>query len=122
MKRDLEIVRRIAIEVRDMDQGFVLTGLDDVEYPIFAEHAILMVEAGLIQATVQVFHSGEPPKVQVQRLTWAGQDFAQSIANDTTWNTIKTKFIKPGASWTFGILTELIKQEIQSGYPTLLGQ
>lgn len=119
MKRDMDIVRRITLETQSMDSGHVLTGIDDVDQAMFGEHVILMVEAGLIEAQITKFQSGEPPKARVQRLTWAGQDFADSIASDTVWNTVKAKVIKPGVSWTFGILTELLKEEAKSGFPTL---
>lgn len=119
MKRDLEVVRRIVTEVRAMPVGFVMLTMDEVDYPVFAEHVILMVEAGLLDANVQKFMSGEPPKVTITRLTWEGQNFADLIASDTIWNRVKSRVVGPGISWTFGIFTELLKQEAIKGFSPL---
>ena len=119
MKRDLDLVRRITIEVRDMAPGCVMPSTDGVDASVFADHVILMVEAGLLEANIQKFFSGEPPKVQVTRLTWEGQNFADLISSDTIWNKVKAKVIKPGITWTFGMFTELLKQEAVKGFTSL---
>ena len=49
----------------------------------------------------------------LERLTWEGHDFADSIADDTLWKKAKEKVIKPSASWTFAILGEYLKFEIK---------
>lgn len=119
MKRDLDLVRKIVVEVQDMPPGYVLTNMDDVDERLFAEHVVLMQEAGLIDAFIQRYESGEPPRVKVTRLTWEGQNFADLISSDTVWNKVKAKVIKPGVSWTFGIFTELLKQEAVKGFSSL---
>lgn len=119
MKRDLDLVKRIITEAHHMDPGYVIPSMDGVDARVFAEHVVLMVEAGLLDANVQKFISGEPPKVQITRLTWEGHNFADLIADDTIWNKVKTKVLKPGVSWTFGMFTELLKQEAVKGFPSL---
>lgn len=119
MKRDLDLVRKIVVEMQDMPPGYILTSMDNVDDRLFAEHIILMKEAGFLDAFVQHYQSGEAPKVQVTRLTWDGQNFADLIASDTIWNKVKAKVIKPGVSWTFGIFTELLKQEAAKSFTSL---
>lgn len=121
MKRDMDLIRRIALDVADMEHGFVLTGLDGVEKADFSIHTIWMEEAGLITAHIQEYASGEPAKVQIRRLTWAGCEFVDAIRSDTLWNKAKDNVMKPTMSFTFDIVKDWLKAEIAQGLPTLRG-
>ena len=120
MKRDMDLIRRIALEVADMDFGYVLAGMRDkgIDDATFAMHVIWMKEAGLVAAAVQEYQSGEPPKVQVARLTWAGCEFVDAIRDDTLWAKAKSNVLKPGMSFTFDVLKDWLKTEITQGFPT----
>lgn len=114
MQRDMDVVRKIVLGLRDA-QG-PIQDLDGVDEGSFNHNAQLIIEAGL--AIGQVMDNledrrGIPALVDLERLTWDGHDFADSIADDTIWKKAKEKIIKPSASWTFGILREYIKAEIK---------
>lgn len=119
MNRDMDIVRRIALETAELPPNMVLTSLDGIDQGVFAQHAIWMEEAGLIAAAIQTFHSGETPAVRISRLTWAGCDFADAARNDTLWAKAKEVVIKPTASFTFGLLKDWLVAEVKQGFPTL---
>lgn len=119
MKRDMDIIRRIAIETADMGPGLVLTGLDDMDKLTFGLHAIWMDEAGLITANIQEFKSGEPPKVQIRRLTWEGCEFVETIRSETLWKKAKESVIQPTASFTFSLLKDWLAAQIKQGLPPL---
>lgn len=122
MKRDMDIVRRIALAVADMPFGHVLTALeDDVDAATFGMHVIWMEEAGLIVANVQEYASGEPPKVRIRRLTWAGCEFADAVRSDTLWEKAKEQVIGPSLSFSFGLLKDWLAAEVRDGFPTLRG-
>ena len=115
MNRDMDVVRRIVLGVRDTSDGS-LTGLGDVPEDVFNYHAQLVIEAGLVHGLVIGTlddNYGIPGAVVLQRLTWEGHDFADSITDDTVWKAAKEKVLKPSASWTFAILKEWIKFEIK---------
>jgi hypothetical protein len=122
MKRDMDLVRRIALETEQLPFGQELTGLDGVDKATFGMHVIWMVEAGLLTAKVQEFISaGDPPKVFVRRLTWEGCEFLEAARNETLWRKAKETVLKPSASFTFGLLREWLATEIREGFPTLRG-
>lgn len=121
MKRDMDLVRRIALEIVDMPDGHSLTDVDGVDKATFAMHIIWMKEAGLVTANVTEFQSGEPPKVFVRRLTWEGCEFADAVRSDTLWSKAKTNVLKPTSSFTFGLLKDWLATEIREGFPTLRG-
>lgn len=119
MKRDMDIVRRIALATSDLENNMLLKGLDDVDKATFSAHGIWMKEAGLLVANVQEYSSGEPALVLIRRLTWEGCDFADAVRNDTLWNKAKEVVILPTASFTFGMLKEWLVEEVKQGFPTL---
>jgi len=121
MKRDIDIVRRIALETAKLETGYCLEGLEGVDKPTFAIHVIWMEEAGLVKARISEYISGEHSQALVQRLTWAGCEFADSVQDETLWSKAKEKVIKPSASFSFGILKDWLGAEIRDGFPTLRG-
>lgn len=116
MKRDMDLIRKIVLAVHNADTH--IAKLDGVDEKAFGEHALLLQEAGLIDASINIVQHKILVAI-IWRLTWAGQDFAQSIVDDTVWNKAKENVIKPMASWTFAILVEYLKGEITRYIPTL---
>ena len=114
MNRDMDVIRRIALRLRETDDA--LSALDGVADEAFNYNAQLMIEAGLADGSaVGSVHGkiGVPLSVCLFRLTWEGHDFADSIKDETLWEKAKEKVVKPTGSWTFGILKEFIKFEIK---------
>ena len=119
MKRDMDLVRRIVLAVQDLPASTggrdmqMLNSLEGVDGALFAAHAQLLDEAGLIRAALQGDGKRVPGAAVIYRLTWAGHEFADSIRDDTLWKKVSDRVIKPSASWTFATLGEVIKLEIQ---------
>lgn len=120
MKRDMNLIRKIALSVLDLPYGDSLDGLEGVPKEEFVMHAIWMKEAGLIKATVDDELS-ESPYAFIYRLTWEGCEFADSVRDESIWRKATENVIKPSMSFSFNILKEWLKAEIQRGLPTLGG-
>lgn len=117
MQRDMDLVRRIILAVQQSDDP--VSGIEGVSEDIFAHHAQLLDEAGLIKAALAGSDKQPAKAAIIYRLTWAGQDFADAIADDTLWNKAKDVVIKPAASWTFGVLLDYLRVQIASRIPGL---
>lgn len=100
--------------------GTILQSLDGVSDADFALHVEWMEEAGLVKAYTSAMASGSKAAA-IFRLTWDGCEFVDAVRSDTLWEKAKTNVIKPGMSFTFGILRDWIKAEIVQGFPTLGG-
>lgn len=122
MNRDMDLVRRIVLATGDMKYSETLDSLDGVDAETFGQHAIWLQEAGLIKAIISEYQGSEPPSVWIQRLTWAGADFADAVRSDTLWKKAKETLLKPSMSFTFGLLKEWLSAEIREGFPALRGQ
>ncbi|CAN7314364.1 DUF2513 domain-containing protein [Acidovorax delafieldii] len=119
MKRDMDLIRRIVLATAELPHGEVLSGLPDVDQATFATHVVWLGEANLVVAMADLGTGSYATFANVQRLTWAGCDFADAVVNDTLWNKAKDKVIKPGMSFTFDLLKEWLKAEIAQGLPSL---
>lgn len=120
MKRDMDLIRKIALAVEDLPHRRKLDRLEGVDPDDFSLHAEWMEEAGLIKATIQPMQSGRS-LVFIHRLTWDGCEFANSVRSDTLWKKAKDNVLKPTGSFTFNLLREWLANEMTNGFPTLRG-
>lgn len=116
MVRDMELIRRIMLNIQSGDLHGGVEGYDDdaVNY-----HKALLVEKGLIEGaphypTSKTSSPDIPDLVMIKKITWAGHDFIDGIATDTKWNKVKgflkeagkdvtIETIKWGVTQLFGI-------------------
>jgi len=126
MKRDMDLIRRIALALQELDGSQGLSEMEGVGGATFAAHVQWMQEAGLVDAW---WESRNPklPAAQLRtaeqaiafRLTWAGCEFAQAMQDPSMWEGAKKSVMQKGASWTTGVLLDWLKAEISKGLPTL---
>jgi len=107
MKRDMELIRLLLLEV---EQGEAPPELASYSEADMLYNYALMADAGLMVASLTP-ETGVPVSVSVYRLTWAGHDFLDATRDSKVWKMAKEHIIKPGASWTFSLLVEWLKQE-----------
>ena len=99
MKRDMEMVRKVLIEVEATGacdfsayHGFIFgddgVSRDEAEEAHSKEyHYKLLVDAGQIRQTVAMQSHG------MGDLSWEGHDFLESIRQDSRWNRLK-RYVK----------------------------
>jgi len=119
MKRDLDLLRRILLAAEELPYDQWLSELEGVDAGEFAGHVALLLDAGLVEGVVHDTLLGGAPGADIYRLTWAGHEFLDAARSDTLWQRAKSTVIRPGASFTFDLVKEWLKGEIQSGFPTL---
>lgn len=119
MKRDMDLVRTILLEIEKEANEFKpsLQELDiqDHESGVIIYHLDIMIQAGLIEGTIELYIGGDSSFV-VEGLTWQGHDFLDTVRDAEVW--AKTK---AGAdivrSWSFDTLKDigkgLIKKQVE---------
>lgn len=100
MKRDMDLVREILIEIEersDFDVPYVPDIEGKTDHEIFY-HIKIMHEAALIEASN--WSGDDGPHWLAKSLTNAGHDFLDAARNETLWAKAKAKVLSSG-----GVLT-----------------
>ncbi len=108
MKRDMDLARRILLEVEKVPDpmrpiDLAIEGYESVDV---SYHVQLLHEAGLLVATDFTSNSGY--KWSPRRLTWAGHEFLDAARDDTLWNKVKAQVKDKLASVSFDMLKALL--------------
>ena len=114
MKRDLEIIRAIMLNVEADKYPYGSdVRLDGVDPVVCARHVALILDAGLAVGRLIETNSHGIVGGQIDRLTSAGHDFCEGIRHDTIWNHVKERIIKPGAAYTITAVVEMVRVLVQ---------
>ena len=124
MKRDLDLIREIMLVLEDkMEYGKNFQSTHLIEFmqdktlsvEKLAYHLGLLVESDFLKAKEYKYLRGEPTDYLINTITSQGQDFIDTIRQDTTWNKIKEKASSIGG-FTLPLLvdigTEYLKKQI----------
>ena len=107
MKRDLDLIRGIIFKSEEVDANssnyndLNFEGYDD---DTVVEHALLMYESGLIEASFVKLADGSRQLYAIHRLLSPGHDMLAAIRNDTVWNRTKEKVSSTVGSTTLEIV------------------
>ncbi len=118
MRRDMELIRKILLEAEqdESDHGlsdFLIPGYttDQVGY-----HVYLLKNAGLVEGPIH-FASGSV-KVEfygINRLTFAGHEFLDSIRSDSVWAKVKGKLDEFGGTASLVVIQQLAEHVMKAG-------
>ena len=80
MRRDMDLVRNLALMIEDHPTGFAPRSLQINGYTEeqIGYHLYIMMEAGLIRGADVTTHGSASPQVLATSLTWAGHEFADA--------------------------------------------
>lgn len=98
MKRDMELIRKILINVQNGDFFDGVEGFDEdaVNY-----HKALLIERGLLEGKPIYSMTGEkavdiPSQVMIKKITWEGHDLIDYIQDEKKWEQIKDYLSRAG--------------------------
>lgn len=107
MKRDMELLRSILLEIESTDR---LSGAPVIEDRAIVGHLLLLSEAGLIDG-MEVIQAGDGSTsvliLPFLRITSAGHDFLDAIRSDEVWTQTKSRIATAGVGVTLAVITEL---------------
>ena len=108
MKRDMELVRNILLEIEDqyIDVALYDLGVEGYDFKTIAYHCRILYEAKLINDYSGHYAENELQNFGVGSLTWEGHEFLDKVRDDTVWG--KTKETMKDKGIPFGL--DAIKQ------------
>ena len=103
MKRDMDLVRKILLEIEERYVSTALYNLQIEGYDVqtIANHCKIMHEAGLISACSIKYASNGIYAFGVGGLTWNGYDYLDKIRNDSVWRKTKDIITEKGLPLVF---------------------
>ena len=110
MKRDMDLVRKILLELEDTPYelgGFDLE-LEGYSPDQISYHVMLLNEAGLIEANDLSTFGGK--KWTPKRLTWAGHEFIEASRDESRWEKAKNIMKEKGSGMAFDVLRSVLIQ------------
>jgi len=114
MERDMELIRIILQEVKKYNNPHGLSEIPEIDGYSNSQvsyHIKILCDAGLLNAEPIPEMGTKYDDFTSINLTWLGQDFIDAANDDTIWAKAKDTFIKPGVSFTFGILLDWLKMK-----------
>ena len=125
MKRNWDTIRELLTKVEEC----CTRPVDSVRlstFPLGREaeisyHMALLIEAGLVNGQMSKSLNQEVNDFFVQRLTWEGHEFLDSIRNDTVWAKTKTAFREKGIDMSLDLVKAIAKDIATSFVKAALG-
>lgn len=117
MRRDIELVRLILMEMENCPHGYVKRNPEIQGYSQeqIAYHAYLIVQAGFAEGLDCNRDMAPSPEAILLNLTWAGHDFISNSRSPTTWAQARELVSKVGDAsisiWQ-SVLTDIVKRSL----------
>ena len=111
MKRDMDLVRQILIEIERSEDGNLDFDALGYERQQVYLHIELMEEHGLVDAVVVPVHRGPEHGIlscKVKRLRWDGHDFLDKIRDESVWEQAKRKCLDGTGGLSFELLKDCL--------------
>lgn len=118
MRREMDVIRDIALAVSAAPAS--VSALDGLSNEIFAFHAQLMEEAGLVQAALLPDGKRVATTALIFRLTWTGHEFADSVRDPKIWAETK-KGAEAAGGFTIDLLKDLARGFLKKQIEELTG-
>lgn len=112
MKRDMDLVRSILLQVESHDgacESGQLNFLDHTQDEVYY-HIELMQQRGLIDASIKRDWNGGVIFATINGLTWDGQDYLDSMRDDRVWSRAKKAIKESVGSTTFDVIKKVCIQ------------
>jgi hypothetical protein len=110
MKRDMDLIRRILLDVEEKAGSNPIKSFDlaipGYSPEVVSHHVLLLQQAGLLTAVN--FSSSDGFDVRPKALTWDGHEFLASARNDTVWNKVKDQVKEKLTSVPFEVFKALL--------------
>jgi hypothetical protein len=113
MKRDMDLVRKIALAIEEHPSGFAPNNLtvEGYSHDQIGYHVILMMDAGLVNGIKLTHMRSTSPEATATSLTWAGHEFVDAARSDTVWNKATAVIRDKVGTASIAMLIEVLKQQ-----------
>lgn len=106
MRRDMDLVRSILIQVEAADGPLDMGDMDPCGHTEeeVAYHIELMAQRGLVSATVRRAYGGAVMLCRVDALTWDGRDMLDAVRSERVWARARRAIADSVGTATFDVV------------------
>jgi hypothetical protein len=111
MKRDMDLVRSILLEIEKQTSGFAFEAPKVSEYSKekIVYHLYIMIQGGLLEAQpTQTAAAIIPMDFSYINLTWLGHEFIDNARDEGVWKKAKTIVAEKVGTISVGIMIQLL--------------
>lgn len=121
MKRNWDVIRKVLLTIEELPPGGSLHSSafvdDGIEESVVAYQMVILQQGGFIEGSC--LDIGRGHTCIINSLTWAGQEFLDSIRSESIWTKIKETAKTKGLELTIDVVkaiaSTLISQIVKSG-------
>ena len=104
MKRDLDLVRQILLQIEALPAGPAAQyRMSEIEDPVLLAHLELLIDAGLVNGKIARSHGTRGDVISVEGLTWQGHEWIEMMRSQSVWNETKSTVLEQGGALTFDL-------------------
>lgn len=119
MKRDMELVRLLLLDLEGENSESTETNLKDFSQSKIAYHVRLLTDTGFINSKTFPNYDSETGRTYIsESLTWKGHDFLDDARDEKVWKTATDKIKNAVTSVSLDVLKTVLNQVAQD---TILG-
>ena len=104
MKRDWNIIREVLQKIEDSSNNVELKDFFEDNTQEYSYHVELLIEAELISGEMESCMDCPVSDFTIERLTWSGHNFLDTIRSDSIWNKTKNILKEKGLGMSFDII------------------
>jgi hypothetical protein len=102
MKRDMDLVRQIMLNVEDMPVGPPIHyRVGEVEDRVLLAHMEMLISAGLVAGKISQSLGARGDVIIISGLTWEGHEWIETVRRDDVWVSVKEILVEQGGAMTY---------------------
>ena len=115
MKRDLDLVRQILLQIEALPAGPPAQyRMSEIEDPVLLAHFELVLASGLVNGKISRSQSSRGDVISISGLTWEGHEWIETVRSQSVWDETKSTLLDSGAALTYD-LTKAVATRILRG-------
>ena len=117
MKRDMDLVRQIMLNIEDRPAGPpVHFRMDEVEDRVLLGHLEMMIAAGLVTGKITQPHGARGSMIIVGDLSWEGHEWIETVRDQSVWDETSDTLMANGGAFTFelakAVATRILRRKL----------
>ena len=102
MKRDMDLVREIMLQIEALPAGPpVLYRVGEVEDLVLLNHLEMLIDAGLVRGKISRSQGSRGDVIVISTLSWEGHEWIDLVRDPRVWDEAKTTLQENGGALSF---------------------